>query len=146
MSQGIVHHASPDPLAPGAPIGAAPARPSGHLVALTRRPDLLLKLIVAAATPFVVLLIYVKYLPDYAGCALSTAPPVPLSSYEAYWNELHGIEPFRARFASNYLVYGVAKAIETVIRVPGDVRIHPLRLAAAAVTTVCLWLVTAPVL
>ena len=147
MSQGLAHHVSPDPLpgvapAPPGPAAWAAAVP-GHFAAVARREDLLLKLIVLAATPLVSLLIFVKYLPDYA---VLTPTPAPLSSYAVYWEHMHGIEPFRARFASNYTFHYVAKAIEAVIGIPGDPRIHPLRLSAALVTSVCLWLVTLPVL
>ena len=147
MSQGLAHHIPPDPLPGVAPLDTtatapAPAFPR-HFAAVARREDLLLKLIVLAATPLVSLLIFVKYLPDYA---VLTPTPAPLSSYAVYWEHMHGIEPFRARFASNYAYYYAAKAIEAFIRIPGDPRIHPLRLSAALVTSVCLWLVTLPLL
>ena len=147
MSQGLAHHIPPDPLPGVAPDdrarATAPRAVAGHSAGVARHEDLLLKLIVFAATPLVSLLIYVKYLPDYA---MVTPDPVPLSSYTHYWDHYYGVEPFRARFASNYTVYYVAKAIEAVIRIPGDPRIHPLRLSAALITTVCLWLVALPIL
>ena len=143
MSQGLAHHNSPDPLPAAPPAAASGPAALSHFAAVSRREDLLLKLIVLAATPLVSLLIFVKYLPDYA---MVTPVPVPLSSYAVYWDHYYGIEPFRARFASNYTFYYVAKAIEAVIGIPGDPRIHPLRLSAALITTVCLWLVTLPVL
>jgi hypothetical protein len=52
----------------------------------------------------------------------------------------------RPRFAGNYAVYYTAKAIESVIGIPGDIRLHPLRLAACIWSTLSIWAAALPVM
>ena len=114
------------------------------LTAIARREDLLLKLLALAITGPVVMVLFVKYLPDHA--LLITDVPRILTGYDVFWEEMQRVGTFRARFASYYLNYYVGKAIEALVGVPGDVRLHPLRLAAVVITTVSLWVTAAPVL
>jgi hypothetical protein len=143
MAEGTMQRISAEPQPLNAAPGVANALPP-LIAAVARHEDLLLKLITLAATPLIVLIFIVKYLPDYA--QVNRIYPIILSDYNLYWKMMYEIGPFRPRFASNYLVYYVAKAIEAVIGIPGDPRIHPLRLSASVVTTVSLWLIAAPVL
>lgn len=114
---------------------------------LAEHAETLLKLLALAATPALVLLFFLKFAPDISTAVWQHGDPAfsPLSNYPSYWKVLEE-DVFQARFAGNWLVYGVAKGIERVIHIPSDPRLHPLRLAAAIVSTLSVYAGIAPVL
>ena len=69
--------------------------------------------------PVLMLVIFLKYLPDVSSWAIYKYPyGPPLSSYQGYWDILNQDPTITARFGGNYTVHYVAKAIERVAVTP----------------------------
>jgi hypothetical protein len=119
--------------------------PSNSFAKLASHEDLLAKALALGITPVLVMIFFLKFGADVSTPVLQNLPdqPVMLTSYDNYWYHLRDL--MRPRFAANWAVYGTAKAIERVIGIPGDIRLHPIRLAAAIWSTLGIWLGVAPV-
>ncbi len=119
------------------PIG----RRALEAVALHR--ELLLKALTVAAIPLLVFFELFKFAPDLAATA-SGHGTSPLVSFRAYREVLTGIHA--SRFAANEIVYWLARAIGGFVPRHADVRLHPLRLAAALVAAGAILATLAPFL
>lgn len=142
-------HVPPEPL--GDPLsGPKPVTDRGPLARalspLARRSDGLLKLLALALTPLVVLIFLMKFAADISIGPFTGERPF-LGSYESYHGHMTQDSVYAPRFAAIQGVYYVARGIEVFTGVPAhDIRLHPLRLAAALVSTLSIWAAAAPVL
>jgi hypothetical protein len=120
--------------------------PTASFARLAAREDLLAKLLALVASAILVLIMFLKFGADVSSPYLQRLPEKTpmLSNYDVYWANLQDL--MRPRFAGNYAVYFTAKAIEKVIGIPADIRLHPLRLAAVFWSTLGIWAAALPVM
>lgn len=148
--------AAAPPTAPATSGNPGPASPaaaplddhfalSGLVTTVARHRTLLFKVLALALTPPMVLVFFLKYVPDYSFAEITGAPRL-LTDYDVFWKEMQTVGTYRARFASYYLHYYTAKGIEAVMGVSNDPRLHPMRLAGFLITTLSLYVVAAPTL
>ncbi len=91
------------------------------------------KWLMLAGSCLIIVLLLFKYVPDL-GTALYQNQVSVLASFDAYRGQF--LQPgsvFYPRFLGNYICYDLARIIESVFRSP-DLRLHPLRIAAAILT------------
>jgi len=101
-----------------------------------RQPgDRLEKLVGLAALSVSIELILFKFLPDVSTAVIQhdTSALTDFTAYERGYIVPGSVH--HARFLGNYLLYFLAKAIGSVFY-SGDIRLHPLRIAAAILTPV----------
>ena len=120
--------------------------PTNTFARLAAHEDGLAKLLALVASAILVLIMFLKFGADVSSPYLQRLPETRpmLSNYEVYWANLQDL--MRPRFAGNYAVYYTARAIERVIGIPGDIRLHPLRLAAVIWSTLGIWAAVLPVM
>jgi hypothetical protein len=90
-------------------------------------------------------LVLFKFAPDISAQILQNAPS-PLGSYAAF--EHYYLQPgsvHYARFLGNYILYFLAKLVEPAYH-GGDLRLHPLRIAAGLLTPLYALIGAGPVL
>lgn len=93
--------------------------------------------------PIVVFTIFFKFAPDLAWAGYQR-PPSYLTSFESFRSALVGIHA--SRFAGNEIEFGLAKALAGIFGIPSDIRMHPLRIAAALTCSVYIGLALLPML
>ena len=120
--------------------------PTRSFARLAAHEDPLAKLLALIASAILVLVMFLKFGADVSSPYLQRLPETRpmLADYDVYWANLQDL--MRPRFAGNYAVYYTAKAIERVIGVPADIRLHPLRLAAVIWSTLAIWAAVLPVM
>jgi hypothetical protein len=101
------------------------------------------KAMALAAIPVLVFTILFKFAPDLATASVQGRASL-LTGFEAFRSELVGIHA--TRFAGNEIVFHLARGLAAIVGVSSDVRMHPLRMAAAVTTCVYIGLIVLPVM
>jgi len=97
------------------------------------------KLIAVAALTFAIELVLFKFLPDI-GTAVIQNSTSNLAGFEQFEHEYLGADSVHhARFLGNLTLYHLARWLSGLHQ-SADIRLHPLRLAAAIVTPIYAWL------